>query len=382
MPVYNVTLHTPGGPERRRFTLDQAGPINLQLRQVLAEICGDGPVLAGGPDDELVLVCGGREVPAHLSPGELGLSPLQDLELRLRPRGAGPATSARREPLPVAFFTRGGYVSALWGATGALHAWALLATQSELGLFVSSYARLDQLACTLFGAAVGASVLGGEALRRVRSVPRSALLGIALGYLGGVASALAGTAGAEAVESVTGSYRAARMVAWAILGALAGGAIGSGAGQDRLRHSQDAGWSGLAAGAVVGLLPASSAAAELWQLASFAVIAAAIGWGYAAPSLARADAVLEQVPERASGATILGLREWPLARHGAILLPGADGARVEFRAGQVRLLPGRGRGVCRVGDEVVGDGGVELCDGDLLLAGGAQYRFHCQPTRR
>ncbi|HEX2210573.1 MAG TPA: hypothetical protein VHG93_23030 [Longimicrobium sp.] len=380
MPGFAVEFLTDEGPRRAQFTLDPERELGPQVRQILEELRQHGMVIAGGPEDEMVVLWNGRELDAGATPAALGVTPLRALEIRMRPR----ARPAQAPPPPAAprvrvrRFTRGAYAGILTGAAGGLLGWGASAWVRDLGPLLSTYARLDLLAGAVLGGTVGATVLGGAALRRQERVVSAASLGILLGVAGGGGGAALGLAASAVVVDGEAGFSAGRVLAWTILGAVLALVLALGGARRGVRRVAEAAAWGALGGILGGVAYSFSGPADFWQALAFALVGAAAGAAVSWPAVRRAEGVIEVETVAGREPGLLGHREWALA----------DGARIRVRGagpGRTDAVVALAEGRCWIGPAAYGGSVVvsgralaeaaELRDGDRIDLGAARYRF-------
>ena len=209
---------------------------------------------------------------------------------------------------------KGAYAAAVSGMSGALLAWLIVSTITDLSDALPTYARLDLAAGGMLGAFVGAFVGGSDALRARASVPLGALFGVALGLVGGLAggAAGAGLGGVLAPRLTPAGFPVVRIVAWAVLGAAIGLTLGMRWWQLDERRTADGAGYGALAGIAAGVVYSLPGPSEFWQALSFAIVGAGIGAGVCAPSLRRSVAILELERHGSARIGLTRLREWGL----------------------------------------------------------------------
>ncbi len=375
MPAYAVEFTTERGLQRTQFTLDDDRPLGPQVRQILEELRGTGVMISGAAEDDLAVVWGGRDLDTMQSPQQLGISPQRTIELHMKRR-----VRAAKIPALALFVPKGAYAAAVSGMAGALLAWFVCSTITDLSDALPTYARLDLAVGGMIGAFSGAFIAGSDALRRRGSVPLGVLFGVALGLVGGIAggAAGAGVGGVLAPRLTAASFPFARIVAWAVLGAALGLTLGMRWWQDDERRTADGAGYGALAGIVGGLLYSLPGPSEFWQALAFGIVGAGVGAGVCAPSLRRSVAILEL--ERAGSGRIglTRLREWGLCSGASVPLErdGSTVALVVCEATRCRVVPvgGGGGGGVRVAGKAVA-APIELVNEDRIAIGDAQYRF-------
>ncbi|WP_420127653.1 hypothetical protein [Longimicrobium sp.] len=379
MPAFAVEYLTAEGPRRAQFTLDPERELGPQVRQVLEELRQHGVVIAGGPDDELTVLWNGRELDTARTPAALGVTPQRALEIRMRPRLSLAATTVPpATPVRIRRFTRGAYAAILTGMAGGLLGWGASAWVRDLGPVLSTYARLDILIATVLGAAVGATTLGGAALRRQERVFPAAVLGVLLGVLGGGGGAVLGLAVSGLLADGEGGFRAGRIAAWTVLGVVLAAAVALGGARRTARGVAEAAAWGALGGIAGGVAYSFSGPGDFWQALAFALVGAAAGGGASWPAVRRAAGVIETETVAGREPGLLGHREWALA----------DGARVHVRGtgpGRTDAVVALADGRCWIGPVIQGEAVVvagrslaepaELRDGDRIDLGAARFRF-------
>jgi hypothetical protein len=372
MPAYAVEFTTERGLQRTQFTLDDDRPLGPQVRQILEELRGTGVVISGAAEDELTVVWGGRDLDTAQTPQALGISPQRTIELHMKRRAR-----AAKVPALAPFVPKGAYAAAVSGMTGALLAWLVASTITDLSDALPTYARLDLAVSGMLGAFAGAFIGGGDALRRRASVPGGVLFGLVLGLVGGVAggAAGAGLGGVLAPRLNATSFPLARIVAWAVLGAAFGLTLGLRWWQDDERRTVDGAGYGALAGVVAGILYSLPGPSEFWQAIAFAILGAGVGAGVSAPSLRRSVAILELERDGSARVGLTRLREWGLSSGSSIALErdGSPAASVVCEATRCRVVPVAGGGVRVAGKQVAAP--IELVNEDRIAIGEEQYRF-------
>jgi len=373
MPAYAVEFTTERGLQRTQFTLDDDRPLGPQVRQILEELRGTGVVISGAAEDELTVMWGGRDLDTTQAPQQLGISPQRTIELHMKRRAR-----AAKIPALAPFVPKGAYAAAVSGMAGALLAWFVCSTITDLSDALPTYARLDLAVGGMIGVFSGAFIAGSDALRRRGSVPLGVILGIALGLVGGVAggAAGAGLGGLMAPRLTPAAFPLARIVAWGVLGAVLGLTLGMRWWQDDERRTVDGAGYGAIAGVIAGLLYSLPGPSEFWQALAFAIVGAGVGAGVCAPALRRSVAILEL--ERGSGGRIglTRLREWGLLSGVTVPLErdGSTAASVVCEASRCRIEPVAGASGVRVSGKAV-TAPIELVNEDRIAIGDAQYRF-------
>jgi len=378
MPAYSFDFTTADGVQRVAFTLDDDRPLAPQLFQVLEELRQRGLVIRGGPDEEIGAFWNGVDLDQAKTPQQLGLSPARQIELRMRPP---PPKAVPRPPEPpvVRFLAKGGTVAALAGFVGALIAWTIVATFTDLGDIIDDYTQLDGVVALILGVLVGAMALLADALRSARNLALGALTGAGLGAAGGMLGALASSplrsvvAGSVAPAAFVG----ARVAAWAILGAALGGVLGLAYARRDARRPLDGLLFGLAGGVAGGLVYCFPGPSDVWQLLAFVIVGSAVAAGVVAPALQRSAAIVELEGAHRRPIGVLALREWGLdERSGVALTGGTTSATIEWKGGRFAILPETSDGAAPV---VVSGVPIEtaiyLRNGDVIDLGGARYRF-------
>lgn len=373
MPAYAVEFTTERGLQRTQFTLDDDRPLGPQVRQILEELRGTGVMISGAAEDELTVVWGGRELDTTQPPQQLGISPQRTLELHMKRRARG-----TKVPAIAPFVPKGAYAAGVSGAAGALIAWLVCSTITDLSDALPTYARLDLAVGGMLGALVGAFVAGGDALRRRSSVPIDALFGFGLGLVGGLAGAAAGAGlgGVLAPRLSPGTFPIARLLAWTILAAAIGLTLGMRWWQDDERRTIDGAGYGALAGAVAGIIYSLPGPSEFWQALAFLVVGAGVGAGSCAPSLRRSVAILELERTGRGRVGLTRLREWALTGGSSVPLErdGSAVASVICDATRCRIVPATGgSGVSVAGKPLAAP--MELVNEDRIAVGDAQYRF-------
>ncbi len=373
MPAYAVEFTTERGLQRTQFTLDDDRPLGPQVRQILEELRGTGVVISGAAEDELSVVWGGRDLDTAQAPQALGISPQRTIELHMKRRAR-----AAKVPALAPFVPKGAYAAAVSGMSGALLAWLIVSTITDLSDALPTYARLDLAVGGMLGALAGAFISAGDALRTRASVPLGALFGFALGLVGGVAggAAGAGLGGVLAPRLTASGFSVVRIVAWAVLGAAIGLTLGMRWWQSDERRTADGAGYGALAGVIAGAVYSLPGPSEFWQALAFAIVGAGIGAGVCAPSLRRSVAILEL--ER-NGSTRIGLtrlREWGLSSGAEVSLErdGSPVASIVCEATRCRIVPAAGGGGVLVAGKSV-SAPTELVNEDRIGVGDAQYRF-------
>jgi hypothetical protein len=376
MPAYTLDFTTDAGPQRLQFTLDDDRPLAPQLFQVHEELSQRGMIIRGGPQDEIGAFWNGAEVDQTKTAQELGLSPRQPIELRMRPAPARAPQRAPEAPLRT-FVTKTWIAAALAGFFGALAAWTAAATIDDLGGVIDSYAGLDAAAAVLLGLAVGAVALGAEALREARNVALAVLVGAMAGALGGFVGALAGGAlrSALASNASAAAFVGVRVGAWALLGGALGAALALPGVRRDPRRVLDALVFGLIAGAMGGLIYSFPGWSDVWQLVAFLLVGSAVAVGISAPAIQRAGAILELESAGRRRVGLLTLREWGLdERTGASLRHDGEAARVEWNGGRFAIVPAEGSSRIVVSGHPVATP-IYLRNYDVIDVGTARYRF-------
>jgi hypothetical protein len=373
MPAYAVEFTTERGLQRTQFTLDDDRPLGPQVRQILEELRGTGVVISGAAEDELSVVWGGRELDTAQAPQALGISPQRTIELHMKRR-----VRAAKVPALAPFVPKGAYAAAVSGMSGALLAWLIVSTITDLSDALPTYARLDLAVGGMLGAFAGAFISGSDALRTRASVPLGALFGFVLGLIGGLVggAAGAGLGGVLAPRLTPSGFPVVRIVAWAVLGAAIGLTLGMRWWQNDERRTADGAGYGALAGIIAGAVYSLPGPSEFWQALAFAIVGAGIGAGVCAPSLRRSVAILEL--ER-TGSTRIGLtrlREWGLSSGAAVSLErdGSAVASIVCEATRCRIVPAAGGGEVVVAGKSV-SAPIELVNEDRIGVGDAQYRF-------
>jgi uncharacterized membrane protein len=373
MPAYAVEFTTERGLQRTQFTLDDDRPLGPQVRQILEELRGTGVVISGAAEDELSVVWGGKDLDTAQTPQTLGISPQRTIELHMKRR-----VRAAKVPALAPFVPKGAYAAAVSGMTGALLAWLIASTITDLSDALPTYARLDLAVGGMMGAFAGAFIAGADSLRTRTSIPLGALFGFALGLVGGVAggAAGAGLGGVLAPRLTPSGFPVVRMIAWAVLGAAVGLTLGMRWWQNDERRTADGAGYGALAGAIAGLVYSLPGPSEFWQALAFAIVGAGVGAGVCAPSLRRSIAILELERDGSTRIGMTRLREWGLLSGASIALErdGSTVASVVCEATRCRVVPVAGGGGVRVAGKPVA-APIELVNEDRIAVGDAQYRF-------
>jgi hypothetical protein len=373
MPAYAVEFTTERGLQRTQFTLDDDRPLGPQVRQILEELRGTGVVISGAAEDELSVVWSGRDLDTAQTPQALGISPQRTIELHMKRRAR-----AAKVPALAPFVPKGAYAAAVSGMAGAMLAWLIVSTITDLSDALPTYARLDLAAGGMLGAFVGAFVGGSDALRTRASLPLGALFGLALGLVGGLAggAAGAGLGGVLAPRLAPSAFPLVRIVAWAVLGAAIGLTLGMRWWQLDERRTADGAGFGALAGIVAGVVYSLPGPSEFWQALAFAIVGASIGAGVCAPSLRRSVAILELERHGSARVGLTRLREWGLFGGSSVALErdGSEVASVMCESTRCRLVPVAGGGGVLVGGRPV-SAPVELANEDRIGIGDSQYRF-------
>lgn len=372
MPAYAVEFTTERGLQRTQFTLDDDRPLGPQVRQILEELRGTGVVISGAAEDELTVMWGGRDLDTTQAPQQLGISPQRTIELHMKRRAR-----AVKIPALAPFVPKGAYAAAVSGMSGALLAWLVCSTITDLSDALPTYARLDLAEGGILGVFAGAFIAGSDALRRRASVPLGILFGIVLGLVGGVAggAAGAGLGGVLAPRLTPAVFPLARVVAWVVLGAALGLTLGMRWWQDDERRTVDGAGFGALAGLAAGMLYSLPGPSELWQALAFAIVGAGVGAGVSAPSLRRSVAILELERGGSGRIGLTRLCEWGLLDGTTIPLErdGSAAASVVCEATRCRIVPSAGAGVRVSGKAIAAP--TELVNEDRIAIGDAQYRF-------
>jgi hypothetical protein len=373
MPAYAVEFTTERGLQRTQFTLDDDRPLGPQVRQILEELRGTGVVISGAAEDELSVVWGGRDLDTTQTPQALGISPQRTIELHMKRRAR-----AAKVPALAPFVPKGAYASAVSGMTGALLAWLIVSTITDLSDALPTYARLDLAVGGMLGGFAGAFIGGSDAVRTRTSLPLGALFGFALGLAGGIAggAAGAGLGGVLAPRVSPAGFPLVRIVAWAVLGAVIGLTLGMRWWtQDERRTTDGAGYGALA-GVIAGVVYSLPGPSEFWQALAFVIAGAGIGAGVCAPSLRRSIASLELERTGRARVGLTRLRVWGLSRGSSIALErdGSAVASVVCEATRCRIVPMAGGGPVLVSGKAV-SAPLELANEDRIRIGDAQYRL-------
>ena len=375
MPAYTFDFTTDAGARRLQFTLDDDRALAPQLFQVHEELNQRGLVIRGGPNDELAAFWNGTEVDATRTAQQLGLSPLQPIELRMRP-APSKAPARAPEPSPHSFVVKSWGVALLAGFFGALIAWTISAGLLDLGPAVDTYAELDGVVAVLLGVCVGTLAVGTEAWRESRNVPLAVLLGFVCGAFGGVLGAAAGgvLGNSLSVNASALTFVGVRVGAWALMSAAIGAAIALPAIRRDARRLMDGLLFGLVAGAIGGLVYCFPGPSDVWQLLAFLIVGGAVAAGASVPALQRASAILELETVRQRGVNVVSLREWGLdERSHTSIGPGAAATVVEWKNGRFAVVPPAGSSIV-VSGSVVGTA-IYLRNYDVIEIGDARYRF-------
>jgi Mg-chelatase subunit ChlD len=378
MPAYSFDFATADGAQRVAFTLDDDRPLAPQLFQILEELRQRGLIIRGGPGEEIGAFWNGVDLDQAKTPQELGLSPARQIELRMRP---APSKAPPRPPEPpvTRFLAKGGMVAALAGFVGALIAWMIIGSFTDLGDAIDDYTQLDGVAALLFGACVGGFALAADALRSTRNVPLWAAMGVGLGAVGGALGALASAPiGSVAAGSVAPAASvAARVTAWTLLGGALGASLGIAFVRRDPRRVVDGLLFGFGGGAVGGLVYCFPGPSDLWQLIGFVVIGSVVAAALAAPALQRSAAIVELEGAHRHPMGVLTLREWGLDERTAVALRrGTTAAKVAWKGGRFAVLPSSADGAARViVSGVPIDTPIYLRNGDVIDVAGARYRF-------
>jgi Mg-chelatase subunit ChlD len=378
MPAYSFDFATADGAQRVAFTLDDDRPLAPQLFQILEELRQRGLLIRGGPGEEIGAFWNGVDLDQARTPQELGLSPARQIELRMRP---APAKAPPRPPEPpvTRFLAKGGMVAALAGFVGALVAWVIVGSFTDLGDVIDDYTQLDGVTALLFGACVGGCALAADALRSTRNVALWAAMGVGLGVVGGAAGALAsapvGSVVAGSVAPV--AFVAGRIAAWTLLGGALGAALGVAFVRRDARRVVDGLLFGLAGGALGGLVYCFPGPSDLWQLVGFVVTGSIVAAGLSAPALQRSAAIVELEGAHGHPLGVLTLREWGLDERTVVALRrGATGATVEWKGGRFAVLPLSSDGAVPViVSGVPIHTAIYLRNGDVIDVAGVRYRF-------
>ena len=373
MPAYAVEFTTERGLQRTQFTLDDDRPLGPQVRQILEELRGTGVVISGAAEDELSVVWSGRDLDTAQTPQALGISPQRTIELHMkRP------VRAAKVPALAPFVPKGAYAAAVSGMTGALLAWLIVSTITDLSDALPTYARLDLAVGGMLGAFAGAFIGGSDALRTRTSIPLGALFGFALGLAGGVVggAAGAGLGGVLAPRLSPSGFPLARIVAWAVLGTAVGLTLGMRWWQNDERRTADGAGYGALAGVIAGAVYSLPGPSEYWQALPYSIQGAAVGAGVCAPSLRRSIAILELERTGSARIGLTRLREWGLSSGASVALErdGSAVASVVCEATRCRIVPVTGGGGVLVAGKAV-SAPLELVNEDRIGIGDAQYRF-------
>jgi hypothetical protein len=373
MPAYAVEFTTERGLQRTQFTLDDDRPLGPQVRQILEELRGTGVVISGAAEDELSVVWSGRDLDTTQTPQALGISPQRTIELHMKRR-----VRAAKVPALAPFVPKGAYAAAVSGMTGALLAWLVVSTITDLSDALPTYARLDLAVGGMLGAFAGAFVGGSDALRTRASVPLGALYGFALGLAGGVVggAAGAGLGGVLAPRLTPSGFPVVRILAWTVLGTAIGLTLGMRWWQNDERRTADGAGYGAVAGVIAGAVYSLPGPSEFWQALAFAMVGAGIGAGVCAPSLRRSVAILELERSGRARIGLTRLREWGLSSGASVALErdGSAVASVVCEATRCRIVPVAGGGAVLVAGKAV-SAPIELVNEDRIGIGDAQYRF-------
>jgi hypothetical protein len=341
MPTYAFEFTTDRGPQSAQFTLDDDRPLQSQINRIIEEIRLSGTELRGRHDERLTVVWNGAELDTSRTPRDLKLRPDRAIELRMvAQRRKLQVTEPPIEP----FLPRGGYAAALTGAAGALAAWLLVTMLDDVGGVLRSVPSVDIAAAALLGAAVGGAVLLGDAKRTGEGAVVGSLAGVGLGGLGGALGGAASVALAQLLSAVPWhGFLIGRVVAWAVLGAVVGGALGMRWVRDDPRRTTD----GLGFGAVAGVLGGAvillPGPADFWHGFAMLLLGAGVGYGTCGPALQRATAILDLESMDGRPVGLFGLLEWAVDEGRELAL--TDDVSVVYEAGVCQVLaraPGRG----------------------------------------
>jgi hypothetical protein len=367
MPAYDLEFLSAGGPQRRRFTLDDDRPLRGQLEHVLAELDRASVVLQGGPADELVVYWNGTALDPSRTPAALGVTPDRPLQLRMqRPRPQVALPPPVPEAAPDDFMPKGVHAGAALGVAGGALAWGLAALLSDGVGPLRSPESVDAAAGLAWAGLVGALVGWGHR----RRTDGGAAAGAARGLLAGLVAGVAWGALRLTVPEQTGSAGAAawRVGSWLLLAAVVAAALALAVRADRGASGalgRAAGWAAVA-GALAGAIGALPGEPMLWQALAFVVAGAGVGgavaWGLTHAAAALVE--LEARDERPVG--VASLREWVLL----------DGRPVQLREGgdaTVTLVLDGTR--CRLYADPAGRSSRLLRHDERIVVGRSRYRF-------
>ena len=232
---------------------------------------------------------------------------------------------------------RSTYLGAAAGLSGAAVGWLATQPLTDLNRAVTSYGALDLLVLAIIGAALGGAILGSAALRKGLPVGLETAAGLAIGALAALAGGVLGLWIGGVVGSSRNGFLVARLVGWAFVGALLGGALGSRfVAMDRTRPL-DGLLFGLASGAVGALIFSLPGPTQIWQLLAFLLIGAAVG--YATSRIDRAAFVVWRVPS-SERPHLLRHREWEVYADRAVLIE--PNVTVQAASGRLNLCPAAG----------------------------------------
>jgi hypothetical protein len=272
MPSYVIEFDSNHGPERRLFTLDDDRPLEIQLFQVLEELRQSGRVLQGAPGDELAVSWNGVELDQVAPLGALALDASRPLVLYMRPR---PVVAEAPPPVVVSKYgLRHMVLPPVEGAIGALLAWGIGGSITDVRGMISTIERADVVVAILIAGLVGLGLCAGSVVRGLYRPPVAVLCTVvsaAAGLL--VLAALSSVGDAPTVKG----FLLARIVAWTIITIAVALTITAPLRDLGSQRFVEAAVVALVAGVLSALVASLPGVSDLWQALACIIGGALIG---------------------------------------------------------------------------------------------------------
>lgn len=197
--------------------------------------------------------------------------------------------------------------AAVVGWIGGVAAWWIVSSWRDTNALWPTNGRLDQWCALVFGACVGAGVLGARARYRREPVVMAASAG---SLLGGVMALIGATTGLLLPTGDTATrFVLARMLTWSLMSAAAAAGLSLYTRSPRTARTVESALLGAIGGAIGGAIYSLPGPSEMWLALAMSACGAAIAFAAIGPGMWRAPVVVQILPARNQRHSMWSLQE-------------------------------------------------------------------------